>query len=67
MNQLVGFLTLGIYTPMHIRVSCAQAAGTTAGAMLTIPAGAGGDEVRATLRGAADLAAVGQAVVMVRV
>ncbi len=23
-NQLVGFLTLGIYTPMHIRVTCAQ-------------------------------------------
>lgn len=23
LNQLVGFLTLGIYTPMHIKVTCA--------------------------------------------
>ncbi len=26
-NQLVGFLTLGIYTPMHITVTCAQSTG----------------------------------------
>ena len=25
LNQLVGFLTLGIYTPMQIRVTCAAA------------------------------------------
>jgi hypothetical protein len=29
-NQLVGFLTLGIYTPMQIKVTCA--AGTTSAA-----------------------------------
>jgi len=32
LNQLVGFLTLGIYTPMHIRVTCAQAAAGSTGA-----------------------------------
>jgi hypothetical protein len=26
LNQLVGFLTLGIYTPMDIRVTCAEEA-----------------------------------------
>lgn len=26
-NQLVNFLTLGIYTPMHIEVTCAQGSG----------------------------------------
>jgi len=31
-NQLVGFLTLGIYTPMEIMVTCAEAATTTANA-----------------------------------
>jgi hypothetical protein len=65
-NQLVGFLTLGIYTPMHIRVTCAQATGATTGARLTIPAGAEGDEVRGAFGGAADLAAREQAIVWVR-
>ncbi len=27
-NQLVSFLTLNIYTPMHIKVTCAAAGGT---------------------------------------
>src|ERR671918_2083278 len=31
-NQLVGILTLGIYTPMHIRVTCAQAGAASSGA-----------------------------------
>lgn len=65
-NQLVGFLTLGIYTPMHIRVTCAQATGASTGAMLRVPAGAEGDEVRAAFGGAADLAAAERAVVLVR-
>jgi len=65
-NQLVGFLTLGIYTPMHIRVTCAQATGATTGAMWTIPAGAEGHDVRVVFGGAADLAAGEQAVVLVR-
>jgi Bor protein len=56
-NQLVGFLTLGIYTPMHIRVTCAQAGAGSAGASLTIPSAAGGEEVRAAFGGAADLVA----------
>ena len=65
-NQLVGFLTLGIYTPMHIRVTCAQASGATTGAMLTIPASPESDEVRGVFRDAADLAAREQTVVLVR-
>lgn len=65
-NQLVGFLTFGIYTPMHIRVTCAQAAGATTGALLTIPAGAEAEKVRVAFGSAADLAAREQAVVLVR-
>ena len=65
-NQLVGFLTLGIYTPMHIRVTCAQATGASSGAVLTIPDGAREDEVRAAFGGAADLAAREKTTVMVR-
>ncbi len=65
-NQLVGFLTLGIYTPMHIRVTCAQAGAATTGAVLTIPANAVGDEVRAAFAGAAQLAAADRSLVLVR-
>jgi hypothetical protein len=32
-NQLVGFLTLGIYTPMQIRVTCAARGSAAADAM----------------------------------
>lgn len=64
-NQLVAFLTLGIYTPMHIRVTCAQVAGATTGAMLTVPTGAEGDEVRQAFRRAADVAVRQQDVVLV--
>ena len=28
-NQLIGMLTLGIYTPMHIKVTCAATASTS--------------------------------------
>ncbi len=65
-NQLVGFLTLGIYTPMHIRVTCAQAGGAATGAMLTIPARADGEEVRAAFGGAAELAVAEGSMVLVR-
>jgi Bor protein len=65
-NQLVGFLTLGIYTPMHIRVTCAQASGATSGASLTIPEAAGEEEVRAAFGDAADFAARTQTAVTVR-
>jgi hypothetical protein len=56
-NQLVGFLTLGIYTPMYIRVTCAQAAGASSGASVKIPDDAGSEQVRAAFGDAAVLAA----------
>lgn len=65
-NQLVGFLTLGIYTPIHIRVTCAQAGAASSGASLTIPGTAGGEEVRAAFGDAADLVARTDIAVTVR-
>jgi hypothetical protein len=65
-NQLVGFLTLGIYTPMNIRVTCAQAGAASSGASLTIPSSAGGEEVRAAFGDAAELVARTEAAVTVR-
>jgi hypothetical protein len=65
-NQLVAFLTFGIYTPMYIRVTCAQSAGATTGAMLTIPAGTGTEAVREAFGSAAELAAQRKDVVLVR-
>ena len=65
-NQLVGFLTLGIYTPMHIRVTCAQAGTGSSGTSLTVPSTAGGEEVRAAFGDAADLVARTEAAVTVR-
>lgn len=68
LNQVVHILTLGIYTPMDIRVTCALPAGTSApqGAALTVPADADSDRVREAFRAAADQAAEGQAIVLVR-
>ena len=68
LNQLVNILTLGIYTPMDIRVTCALPAGASApqGAMLTVPADADSDSVRAAFRAAADQAVEGRAMVLVR-
>ena len=65
-NQLVGILTLGIYTPMHIRVTCAQAAAASARAGLSVPADADEGAVRAAFGSAADLAAQGDYAVLVR-
>ncbi len=65
-NQLVGFLTLGIYTPMHIRVTCAQAGAASSGASVTIPATAEGEEVREAFGNAADLVAQSEKAVTVR-
>ena len=56
-NQLVGFITLGIYTPMHIRVTCAEGTEASPAATLLIPEDAEQDQVRATFGSAADLAA----------
>jgi len=48
-NQLVGMLTLGIYTPMHIKVTCASSSGRgsldTPGDGLVVPCGASEKEV----------------------
>ena len=68
LNQVVHILTLGIYTPMDIRVTCALPAGTSApqGAMLRVPAGADSEGVRAAFATAADQAAERRAAVLVR-
>lgn len=68
LNQVVHILTLGIYTPMDIRVTCALPAGVSApqGAMLRVPADADSDSVRAAFHAAADQAAEGRATVLVR-
>ena len=65
-NQLVSFLTLGIYTPMHIRVTCAQPGAATSAGTLTVPAGAEDAVVRATFGSAATLAATAHRPVLVR-
>ncbi|HJR15885.1 MAG TPA: Bor family protein [Gemmatimonadales bacterium] len=39
-NQLVSFLTLGIYTPMHIRVTCAAGPSASARSKVSIQSGA---------------------------
>lgn len=65
-NQLVGFLTLGIYTPMHIRVTCAQAAAAVGGPLLDVPAAGSETAVRAVFASAADLAAQQRRAVLVR-
>jgi hypothetical protein len=65
-NQLVGLLTLGIYTPMHIRVTCAMAGAASSGAMLDVPAGAADTVLQAAFGRAATLAAGSHRPVMVR-
>jgi len=68
LNQVVHILTLGIYTPMDIRVTCALPAGTTApqGSVLTVPSDADSDSVRAAFGAAAEQAAERRAMVLVR-
>lgn len=39
-NQLVGFVTFGIYTPMHITVTCATGGTASLQEQVTVPAGA---------------------------
>jgi hypothetical protein len=39
-NQLVGFLTLGIYTPMHIKVTCAAGGSASADGATSVEVGA---------------------------
>ncbi|HEV8177287.1 MAG TPA: Bor family protein [Gemmatimonadales bacterium] len=68
LNQVVQILTLGIYTPMDIRVTCALPAGTSApqGAMLTLPADADSNSIRAAFSAAAEQAAEKKVMVLVR-
>ena len=68
LNRVVHILTLGIYTPMDIRVTCALPAGASAPqrAMLVVPAGADSDSVRAAFGAAAQRAAESQTMVVVR-
>lgn len=57
-NQLVGFLTLGIYTPMEITVTCAEAAAMSSVApAVVVPAGASLAERQAAVEEAAARAA----------
>jgi Bor protein len=52
-NQLVGFLTLGIYTPMEIVVTCAEPAAMSSDATeLVVPAGDGALERRTAMAAA---------------
>jgi hypothetical protein len=60
LNQLVGILTLGIYTPMWVRVTCAQ--GSASGP--TVPPG---DDIAATFAAAAQLSREISAPVLVNV
>lgn len=58
-NQLVGFLTLGIYTPMEITVTCAAGGGADlpiAPADIVVSANATPEEVEAAFMKAADIA-----------
>ena len=66
-NQLVGFLTLGIYTPMHIRVTCAQRIAATSGAMLDVPVTADEGAIRDAFGSAANIAAESDQPLMVAV
>ena len=70
-NQLVGWLTMGIYTPMHIKVTCAS--GRRMGYLeemrdpqLSIPAGASDEEIVQVFEQAAKRAAETQQAVYVQ-
>ena len=58
-NHLVGMLTLGIYTPMQIVVTCASATETGMNESeidIVLPPGASGEQVQAAFAHAADQA-----------
>ncbi len=70
-NGLVGALTLGIYTPMNIRVTCAASSGMNSSKIpgdvaLVVPAGAAQDAVVAIFSDAADKAAANGQPVLVQ-
>jgi hypothetical protein len=62
-NQLVSFLTIGIYTPMNILVTCAEAA--PAQSSLTVPASASLEAWHSALAEAASMASETHALVYV--
>jgi len=66
-NQLVSFLTLGIYTPMQIDVTCAEGhmMGSSGGDVV-VPAGGGRAEMEAALETAVARAAETGSAVLVR-
>jgi hypothetical protein len=69
-NGLVGVLTLGIYTPMSIKVTCAATSVSTlpsAHADIFVAAGAGSEAIREAFTRAADEAAREGSVVLVQV
>ena len=56
MNGLVGFLTLGIYTPQTVRITCAAGASASTGSQaIDVPAGASLDERATAVRLAIEL------------
>lgn len=66
-NQLVSFLTLGIYTPMHIRVTCAAGDDDLdMASTMEVPADATSEQMRAAFEAAADLAVEGRQPALVR-
>jgi hypothetical protein len=70
-NQLVSFLTLGIYTPMHIRVTCAAPAsgsidGSAEAATVAVETGADTPMIQARFAQAAVTAAETRQIVLVR-
>jgi hypothetical protein len=60
-NQIVNFLTIGIYTPMAIRVTCAQAGGTA-----TLPVINSGNNKGAAIETAAQLSVQRSTAVIVK-
>lgn len=66
-NQLVGFLTLGIYTPMTILVTCAASDDDAdASGAIEIDGNAPVEDIQAAFAAAADLAAEGEVPVLVK-
>lgn len=69
LNQVVSALTLGIYTPMHIRVTCAAASAHALPAdaeAIQVAAGSTSDEVIAAFSQAADRTVATHQPVLVR-
>lgn len=71
LNQVVGILTIGIYTPMSIEVTCAASKGTADAAQVrpdvAVSQGDGSQAVQGAFMAAAERAAEGQRPVYVEV